>query len=168
MKKKRENISYLSRCKICGNDNLKKVVKLNEQYISGTFVESNEKSYLKKIKTPLTLSLCVRDDVNNNCGHLQLYEITNPDLLYKKYFYRSATSDTMKNDLKNVVESVLRITKPEQKDIIVDIGSNDCTLLNFYKKEFKLVGFEPAENIKYILRDEGFSFAYFQKIQKNN
>ena len=28
---------------------------------------------LKKIKTPITLSLCVRDEVNNNCGNLQLY-----------------------------------------------------------------------------------------------
>ena len=112
MKKKRENISYLSRCKICGNDNLKKVVKLNEQYISATFVESNEKNDLKKIKTPLTLSLCVRDEVNNNCGHLQLYEMINPDLLYRNYFYRSATSDTMKRALKYVVEDVLEISKP--------------------------------------------------------
>ena len=47
MYKKKENISYLSHCKICGNDKLKKVVKLNVQYISATFVESNEKSDLQ-------------------------------------------------------------------------------------------------------------------------
>ena len=81
------------------NDKLKKVVKLNVQYISTTFVESNKKSDLKKIKTPLTLSLCVQDGDMNNCGHLQLYEITDPDLLYRKYFYRSSASDTMKKDL---------------------------------------------------------------------
>ena len=59
----------------------------------------------------------------------------------------------MRKDLKNVVESVLKFAKPKPNDIIVDIGSTECTLLNFYKKEFKLVGFEPAENIQYI--DEG-------------
>ena len=159
MLKKNENISYLSKCKICGNTKLKKVIKLNKQYISATFVKSNKKNDLKKIKTSLTLSLCIHDGNMNNCGHLQLHEIINPDLLYRNYFYRSATSDTMRKDLKNVVENVLKISKPVSQDIIVDIGSNDCTLLNFYKKEFKLVGFEPAKNIKFI--DKGKNIKIF-------
>jgi len=159
MLKKNENISYLSKCKICGNTKLKKVIKLNKQYISATFVKSNKKNDLKKIKTSLTLSLCIHDGNMNNCGHLQLHEIINPDLLYRNYFYRSATSDTMRKDLKNVVENVLKISKPAPQDIIVDIGSNDCTLLNFYKKEFKLVGFEPAKNIRFI--DKGKNIKIF-------
>ena len=32
----------MSHCKICGNKKLKKVIRLNEQYISATFVESNK------------------------------------------------------------------------------------------------------------------------------
>ena len=158
---KKDYISYLRHCKICGNTNLKKVIKLNEQYISATFIKSNEKSDLKNIKTPLTLSLCVQDGNKNNCGHLQLYEITDPDLLYRNYFYRSATNDTMKIDLKNIVDSVLKISQPDLQDIIVDIGSNDCTLLNFYQKGFKLVGFEPAKNIKHI--DVGKNVKIFQE-----
>ena len=59
-----KNISYLSSCKICGNTNLKNVIKLNEQYISATFVKSNKKNDLKKIKTPLTLSLCDQSKKN--------------------------------------------------------------------------------------------------------
>lgn len=153
MFKKNENISYLNKCKICGNNNLQKVVELNEQYISATFVKSNKDSDLKNIKTPLTLSLCVDAGDKKSCGHLQLYEIINPDLLYRKYFYRSATSDTMRKDLKEVVDSVLKIVKPSEQDIIIDTGSNDCTLLNFYPNNLKLVGFEPAQNIDYI--DEG-------------
>ena len=89
----------------------------------------------------------------------QLLEITKPDLLYKEYFYRSATSDTMRFDLKNVVDQVTKIAQPNKSDIIVDIGSNDCTLLNFYNKEYILVGFEPAKNIKFI--DEGKNIKIF-------
>ena len=44
MYKKNENISYLRSCKICGNDKLKKVIKLNEQYISTAFVKSNKEN----------------------------------------------------------------------------------------------------------------------------
>ena len=38
----------------------------------------------------------------------------------------------------------------KSKDIVVDIGANDCTLLNFYPNSLRLVGFEPAQNIKFI------------------
>jgi hypothetical protein len=79
-----------------------------------------------------------------------LREITEPDLLYKQYFYRTATNDTMRKDLNNLVDQVLKIVNPNEKDIVVDIGSNDCTMLNFYENKFQLVGFEPAKNIKFI------------------
>lgn len=158
MKTNRE-ISYLKNCKICGNKNLKKVLFINEQYISATFVKSNRNNKLTKIKTPLTLVLCDKSKNKKACGLLQLLEITKPDLLYRKYFYRSATNDTMRKDLKNVVSSVCKIAKPNKKDLIIDIGSNDCTLLNFYNKKFQLVGFEPARNIKYI--DKGKNIKIF-------
>ena len=145
-----QNISKQKQCKLCGNSDLKEVIKIDEQYISATFVKSNENNALTKIKTPLTLILCDKSENQNNCGLLQLLEITEPDLLYKQYFYRSATNDTMRIDLKQVVEQSLSIASPKPKDSIIDIGSNDCTLLNFYNGDFNLVGFEPAENIKYI------------------
>ena len=124
----------------------KKVLFINEQYISATFVKSNENNELTKIRTPLTLILCAENEEKNNCGLLQLLEITKPDLLYRQYFYRSATSDTMREDLKNVVEDVREIVKPIDNDIIVDIGSNDCTLLYFYPNNLQLV----VNQLKYV------------------
>ena len=32
-------------------------------------------------------------------------------------------------------------------DTILDIGANDGTLLNFYKKKFTTIGCEPAQNL---------------------
>ena len=90
MQSKDKSITHLKKCKICGNTNLKKVLQLNEQYISATFVKSNVNNKLTKIKTALTLVLCSKDKNKNNCGLLQLSEITEPDLLYREYFYRSA------------------------------------------------------------------------------
>ena len=80
----------------------------------------------------------------------------------------------MRKDLKDVVQSVLKIVKPKKKDIIVDVGSNDCTLLNFYEKKFELIGFEPAQNIKYINKGKKikvfntyFNFEDFKKKYKS-
>ena len=137
MQTKNANISYQKKCKICGNNNLKNVLFINEQYISATFVKTNENNNLTKIKTPLTLVLCSENEKKNNCGLLQLLEITEADLLYKQYFYRSATSDTMKKDLKAVVESVKQKIEINDNDIVVDIGANDCTLLNYYSKNMQ-------------------------------
>lgn len=145
--KNNQIISYQKKCKLCGNKNLKKVINIEEQYLSATFVKSNHNNPLKKIKTPLTLILCSSDKKNKGCGLLQLYEIVKPDLLYRKYFYRSSTNNTMRKDLKDVTDRLTKIVKPKKSDLIVDIGSNDNTLLNFYNKKFEFIGFEPARNI---------------------
>ena len=143
-------IKLLDKCKVCGNQDLIKVLTLDEQYLSPTFVLSNKNNELAEIKTPLTLVLCDKNKNKNNCGLLQLKEITDPDYLYKEYFYRTATNDTMRKDLRELVEQVLEISNPESEDIVVDIGANDCTMLNFYEEKFNLVGFEPARNIKFV------------------
>ena len=143
-------IRLLKKCKVCGSGDLTKVLTLDEQYLSPTFVKTNKNNRLAKIKSPLTLVLCDKDKNDKNCGLLQLLEITEADLLYKEYFYRTATNDTMKKDLKELVDQVIKIAAPTEQDIIVDIGSNDCTMLNFYEDKFKLVGFEPAKNIKFL------------------
>ena len=143
-------IRLLEKCKVCGSSDLTKVLTLDEQYLSPTFVKTNKNNRLAKIKSPLTLVLCDKDKNDKNCGLLQLLEITEADLLYKEYFYRTATNDTMKKDLKELVDQVIKIAAPTEQDIIVDIGSNDCTMLNFYEDKFKLVGFEPAKNIKFL------------------
>ena len=146
----KNKIQLLKKCKVCGSKDLTEVLTLNEQYLSPTFVKTNKDNPLAEIKSPLTLVLCDKSKSENNCGLLQLKEITDADLLYKDYFYRTATNDTMRKDLKELVDQVISIVKPADQNIIVDIGSNDCTMLNFYDKKFNLVGFEPAQNIKFI------------------
>ena len=62
MNSSNKNITYLKNCILCGNENLEKVVHINEQYISSTFVKSNENNDLTKIRTPLTLVLCSENE----------------------------------------------------------------------------------------------------------
>ena len=150
----KNKIQLLKKCKVCGSKDLTEVLTLNEQYLSPTFVKTNKNNPLAEIKSPLTLVLCDKSKNKNNCGLLQLKEITEADLLYKDYFYRTATNDTMRKDLKELVDQVMNIVKPADEDFIVDIGSNDCTMLNFYSNNFNLVGFEPAQNIKFISKNK--------------
>jgi hypothetical protein len=138
----------LQRCKVCGSSALTDVISIAPQFLSPTFTRSNEEEgELAKIRVPLTMTLCDRGKNPDGCGLLQLREEVEPDLLYRRYFYRSATSDTMQKDLREVIADIRSRVSLKAGNIVVDIGANDCTTLGFYPAELRRVGFEPARNI---------------------
>ena len=64
----------------------------------------------------------------------------------------------MISHLKKKKESLIKIVKPKKNDLILDIGSNDGTLLNLYTNKFKRYGVDPtAKKFK----------KYYQKGHKN-
>ena len=50
----------------------------------------------------------------------------------------------MRNHLKGIVDDVMKRVTLKEGDVVVDIGSNDGTLLRFLPRELKRVGFEPS------------------------
>jgi NDP-4-keto-2,6-dideoxyhexose 3-C-methyltransferase len=125
-------------CRICGGK-LIPILDLGELYISD-FVRPGEEG----IKAPLVVAEC------ENCGLVQLKHTVNSDSMYKKhYWYRSGLNKSMVKDLKNVVESAEKLIELENGDTVIDIGTNDGTLLSLYKNKNLLntVGFDPAPNL---------------------
>ncbi len=148
----------LQRCKICGSQTLTDVISIAPQFLSPTFTRDNtQEGELARIRVPLTMTLCDRSRNPEGCGLLQLREEVEADLLYRRYFYRSATSDTMRDDLKDVIADIRGRVELMPGDIVVDIGANDCTTLGFYPKQLRRVGFEPARNIDWSRLDPGIT-----------
>jgi hypothetical protein len=148
----------LQKCKLCGSPALTDVMFISPQFLSATFTRSNaEEGDLAKIQVPLTMTLCDRSRNPNGCGLLQLREEVEADLLYRRYFYRSATSDMMRNDLKEVIADISSRVDLKPNDIVVDIGANDCTTLGFYPANLRRVGYEPARNIDWSGVDPGIT-----------
>ena len=132
----------IKKCRICGNNKLKNIINLNEQYIQGSFIKKNNpKPYLKKI--PLKLTLCP------NCSLVQLLHTTNKKILYKNYWYESGINSTMRNHLKKLVREVSKLVKGNKINVL-DIGCNDGTLLNFYNKKYRKFGIDPSQIVKKI------------------
>lgn len=126
-------------CRICKNTDLIEVINLGEHYLSGNF-PSNKTDTI--IKAPLILVKC-NDKNNDNCGLLQLKHTVKASHLYNDgYGYRSGLNNTMVSHLKSIVTSICEIKNITEKDIVVDIGVNDSTLLKFYQKGIK-VGIDP-------------------------
>ncbi len=131
----------LQNCRVCKSTDMQEVIAIEDQYLSPTFVKTNENNPISKIKVPHTLMLC------NHCSLLQLKETVEPDLLYKQYFYRSSTNDMMREDLKKVVDDVMTRVELSPGDSVLDIGANDCTMISYFPDFLDRNGIEPAENI---------------------
>ncbi|HEV8677620.1 MAG TPA: class I SAM-dependent methyltransferase, partial [Candidatus Paceibacterota bacterium] len=76
----------------------------------------------------------------------QLADTPNFDDMYRHYWYRSGTNESMVEELKQIATSSSRLMRLAQGDIFVDIACNDGTLLSFIDPSIKRVGFDPAHN----------------------
>lgn len=78
-------------------------------------------------------------------GAVRLEKVVDPGFMYGRYWYRSGVNQSMKDDLKDVVDSVCKIKEIKFSDVWLDIASNDGTLLSFVPRAYKL-GIDPVED----------------------
>ena len=124
---------------MCGSSKLIPILSLGNQYVTN-FVEEPNKDYPRG---PLDLILCNVKD--GGCGLLQLKHTIERDVLYRKYWYKSGISTTMVKALADIASSAEKLLNLSSGDIVIDIGSNDGTLLRQYKISGLItVGFEPS------------------------
>lgn len=89
---------------------------------------------------PVELKLMLDKDL------VRLESTAPTDCMYGRYFYRSGITNTMRNELKDIVESILKITKLKENDLWIDIASNDGTLLSNVPKHLIRIGIDPADD----------------------
>lgn len=132
----------ISACRVCGSPNLELVFSLGNQYVVN-FIDSPDQ---EKFLAPLDMMLCSKDQ--GGCGLLQLKHTFPQPKMYETYWYRSGVNETMKRILADIVAAAKSLVDLRAEDMVVDIGSNDGTLLrNYQMPGVKLVGFEPAKNL---------------------
>jgi len=78
------------------------------------------------------------------------------ETMYGKYWYRSGINNSMRTELKSIVDSVLSIAKFSENDIWLDIACNDGTLLSYVPEKFIRIGIDPADDS---YRNEAISHA---------
>ncbi len=130
----------IQHCRICGNANLVTLLDLGEQVLTGVFPKDREEEIEAM---PIVLVKCVGE---NACGLVQLKHSGAPEKMYgMNYGYRSGINKSMVRHLQGIYEHASEIAKPKEGDVILDIGSNDATLLKFYDAEnFSLIGMDPT------------------------
>ncbi len=124
----------LKKCRICKKSKLKKLFSLGKLSFTGKFPSINQQ--IKK--EPITLVIC------KNCELVQLGHSFDLKYLYgPDYGYRTGINKTMLNHVKQVVKYLSKIIKIKKNDYVLDIASNDGSLLNFYNQNVKTFGIDP-------------------------
>ena len=127
----------INRCRICKKKSLKTLFSLGNLSFTGKFPSKNQN--IKK--KPITLIIC------KNCELVQLGHNFDLKYLYgPDYGYRTGINKTMINHVNKVVKDLSKKTKLKKNDFVLDIASNDGSLLNFYNKNVKTFGIDPILN----------------------
>lgn len=132
-------ITRRSDCRLCHSRDFNLILQLNPSALANAFVKDPS---IKQEEFPLDLFQC------KSCGHYQLLDVVDPNVMFKDYCYVSGTSKVMRQHFRNYACSIVSEYDLEEDDLVCDIGSNDGTLLKYFKCfGMNVIGVDPAENL---------------------
>ncbi len=121
---------------------------LGRQPLANSFI-APEALQRPEARYPLELCRCA------TCGHVQLSLTVPPETMFREYLYVSGTSDTIPVHFAAYAKEIAERYVPP-KGLVVEIGSNDGTLLRaFDRGTVRVLGVEPARNIATIANAAG-------------
>jgi len=137
MEKCMSSYRAIAECRIAPSNHLVSVLNLGHQALTGVFPRSAEE---KVTAGPLELVWCP------DSGLLQLRHAYDAGEMYgENYGYRSGLNQSMVNHLTDKVSYLERLAHLRAGDVVVDIGSNDCTTLKAYSTPgLRRIGIDPT------------------------
>lgn len=130
-------ITAIESCRLCGSTELEPVFDFGVQALSTRFPGPDDPD---AELVPLTLTQC------QDCSLTQLTHDYDLDDLYRRgYGYRSGVNQTMRDHLGGIVNQLENYAALKPGDTVLDIASNDGTLLQSYNVSgVNLVGIDPT------------------------
>lgn len=126
-------------CRLCSSEMLRGVLHLEPTPLANEFLKPGDVS---EELFPLHLVECLA------CGHVQLPVVVDPERLFRRYVYVSGTSPAFVDHFRRYADEVWQACNLQEGAQVVEIGSNDGTLLKFFKeKGARVLGIDPAAEI---------------------
>lgn len=136
-------------CRLCGGTVLTEVLSLAPTPPANAFVPADRLGERQET-FPLDLFFC------EGCGHVQLLDVVDPRVLFESYVYVSGTSPVFVKHFDDYAAFVVDAYRPDPARLVLDIGSNDGTLLRFFKNRgYTVLGVDPAKDIARQATDSG-------------
>ena len=146
-------------CRNCGNNKFFNLFSLGKMSFTGKF----SKNFANNVpSTVISLLMCKK------CKLVQLNQNFKQKYLYgKDYGYRTGINKTMTEHVQKLVKKCSDLVKLKSRDHVLDIASNDATLLNFYKSNVVKVGVDPlVSKYKTYYNKVDYKISDFFKVSK--
>ncbi|CAM8662248.1 AdoMet_MTases domain containing protein [Oxalobacteraceae bacterium] len=135
------NYTVRETCRLCSDARLTPVLKLEDTPLANEFAKASPAPLPDEL-FPLYLVLCEK------CRHIQLPVVVDPARLFSNYVYVSGTSPSFVNHFSAYAREMYESQGLQPGDLVVEIGSNDGTMLSFFKElGCRVVGIDPAVEI---------------------
>ena len=109
---------------------------IGDAYVPATRLGRGQEIY------PLDLYLCL------DCGHVQNLDIVDPEILFRDYLFLTSASQGLVEHFRRYAGDVTSRFGLRSGSLIVEIGSNDGSLLRFFRDGgMRVLGVDPAREI---------------------
>ncbi len=136
-------------CRLCDSRNVELVVKLEPIPLSENYCDDSETGK-NAARYPVDLYMC------SDCGHVQQLDVVDSKSLWESYTYYSGEAKGMPEHFEQVAAKIIDTHRPPAGSLVIDIGSNDGSLLRPFKKAgYGVLGIDPAKDIARMATESG-------------
>jgi len=149
----------MATCRFCESTLTDKFLSLGKTPLANSYLTDETLGKMEPFY-PLELYVC------RECYLVQLLEFENPIKIFSIYAYFSSYSTSWVNHARQYAEHMVDTYHFTRESLVVELGSNDGYLLQFFKNNgVPVLGIEPAENIAHIAIEKGIptEVAFFSR-----
>lgn len=156
-------VKKIKKCEVCFSKDLIQVLNLGKHPLCDDLIPIKKNK--KNIEYPIVIFLC------KNCktAH-QKYSVNKKKLFPHNYHYRARMTGSVLSGMKDLVNSIEKKIGPLKGKNCLDIGCNDGSLLDFFKKKnCNTLGVEPtgaAKDCKHRVINKYFDKEVAQEIKE--
>ena len=142
-------VSRRSTCRLCGSKDLECVVELEPIPLSEGYANDAEAAR-RAPRYPLDVFMC------RACAHVQQIDVIDSQSLWSDYSYFSGEANGMPEHFRDFAAGVREQMKLTSDSLVIDIGSNDGSLLApFQEYGIRVLGIDPAIEVAQVANDRG-------------
>lgn len=136
-------------CRFCQTPLGEPFLDLGPSPLANAYIKEQKKFDAESFY-PLQTFFCQR------CHLVQVQEFESPAGIFSDYAYMSSYSSSWLAHSQKFSEDIRSKVELNQKSLVVEVGSNDGYLLQFFKKQgIPVLGVEPAANVAQIATEKG-------------
>lgn len=136
-------------CRSCASEKLDLILSLGRMPLANSLLRAEDLAKAEPV-FPLDLVFCPQ------CTLVQITQTVSREELFSHYLYLSSFSQTMLAHSQELAECLIRERKLDGDSLVIEIGSNDGYLLQYYRQAgIPVLGIEPAANIAAVAESRG-------------